>query len=47
MVVYETLVDPSSEGFRNQRLGMLALLDSIRVLEQRTVDASARAAPLF
>ena len=47
MPVFESSVDPSSEAFRAQRAGMLALIDEMRALHQRTVTASARAAPLF
>jgi geranyl-CoA carboxylase beta subunit len=47
MPVFESSVDPSSEASGAQRAGMLALIDEMRALHQRTVTASARAAPLF
>ncbi|MFD4838579.1 acyl-CoA carboxylase subunit beta [Achromobacter sp. NPDC058515] len=47
MVPYESRIFPGSPSFIEQRRGMLALVDSLRALEQRACDASARAAATF
>jgi geranyl-CoA carboxylase beta subunit len=47
MTPFESRIHPASEAFQAQRAGMLALVDDLRALEQRAVDASARAAASF
>lgn len=47
MVPYESRVFPGSPSFIEQRRGMLALVETLRALEQRASDASARAAAAF
>ena len=47
MQVFESSVDPASIAYEERRTGMLALLEEVRTLEERTVTASARQAPLF
>lgn len=47
MPVIESLIDPSSEAFKENRAGMLAKIEQFRALEQRVRDASARARDRF
>jgi len=47
MPVIESRLTTSSETFQANRAHMHALLDSLRALEARTRDASAKAKPLF
>ena len=47
MPVIESLIDPSSEQFKENRAGMLARIEQFRALEQRVRDASARARDRF
>src|SRR6201985_3146251 len=47
MAVIENTISPTSDGFKANREGMLALIARIRALEQRTRDASALAKERF
>ncbi len=43
----ETGIDPAGTQFASRRAGMLERIAELRALEQRTREASARAAPMF
>lgn len=47
MAVIESTIAPGSEGFKANRAGMLALIDRMRMLEERTRAASASAKDRF
>ena len=47
MAVIETMLSPGAESFRANRDGMLALIDRVRLLEERTRAASAAAQARF
>ena len=47
MAVIETMLSPGAESFRANRDGMLALIDRVRLLEERTRGASAAAQARF
>jgi geranyl-CoA carboxylase beta subunit len=47
MTPFETQIFTLSEAFQQQRSGMLALVAEMRALEQRAIEASARAAARF
>ena len=47
MAVIETMLSPGAESFRANRDGMLALIDKVRLIEERTLAASAAARTRF
>ncbi|HMN80669.1 MAG TPA: carboxyl transferase domain-containing protein, partial [Burkholderiaceae bacterium] len=47
MPVLESSIDTAGEAFQQRRSGLLAQVEQLRTLEQRTVAASARARALF
>lgn len=47
MQPYESRIEPESPAYREQRAGMLALVERLRALERRAAEVSARAAPAF
>ncbi len=47
MPVIESRLNPETEGFRQNRAAMLALVDRLRALEARTRERSAKSGPLF
>src|ERR1700755_1348670 len=47
MAIIETTISPSSDAFKANRDGMLALIARMRALEQRTREASAAARERF
>ena len=47
MAVIESTIAPGSEAFKANRAGMLALIDQMRMLEERTRAASASAKDRF
>src|SRR5436309_3735033 len=47
MTILESTIAPSSDAFRANRDGMLALIDRMRALEARTREASAAAKERF
>ncbi len=47
MPVFESEIDPRSEGFSKNRADHLALIDEFRALEDKIVATSARAKPKF
>ena len=47
MPAIQSRIDVRGEPFQRNRAKMLALIERLRALEQRTRDASAQAKPLF
>ncbi len=47
MPIIESRLNPESEGFRQNRAAMLALVERLRALEARTRERSAKSGPLF
>lgn len=47
MAVIQSQVDPGSDGFRQNRADMLALIEGFRALEQRVRDTSNARRPVF
>jgi len=47
MAIFRSQLSTSSDAYTQNRSGMLALIDKTRQLEQRAVDASAKAKPRF
>lgn len=47
MMAFETRVDPGADGYQANRAVLLAQLEQLRALEQRTRDKSDAARPLF